>query len=95
MGNISDITVYQIENMQHAIGFDKSRVTGIKHRVMHCYRNYFCTDKDDKNWLDLVERGLARMGIPDKNGIVYFGLTGEGFKFLANLCGLERMYEID
>ena len=95
INNLSDITVFQIEEMQHAIGFDKNRVTGNKRRIMHCYRNYYCTHKDDKNWLNLVDRGLANMRFPDKNGIVYFHLTNEGFKFLSNLCGFEKMYEID
>lgn len=92
---ISDITVYQIENMKHAVGFNESKITGTKHRIMHCYRNHFCDHKDNKSWNDLVTRGLARMGNPHQNGIVNYYLTKDGFKFLADLCGFEKMYETD
>lgn len=85
---ISDITVKQIELMQHAIGFPKNRVTGTKHRVMHAYRNYFCDTKCN-DWEALVEKGLARRGEPNKDGILYYSVTLEGLVFLGNLCGLK------
>ena len=92
--SISDITVFQIEEMQHCIGFRDNRVTGTKHRVMHAYRNHFCTHESDKSWNKLVEIGLAYKESAGENGITYYHLTGEGMKFLANLCGLEKIFEI-
>jgi len=88
-----DITVNQIELMQHAIGFSKNKVTGTKHRVMHAFRNHFC-DNIVYEWEILVEKGLAKRGKADKDGIVYYSLTLEGFKFLGDLCGM-RIIEID
>ena len=83
-----DITVNQIELMQHAIGFSKNKVTGTKHRVMHAFRNHFC-DTVSNDWESLYLKGLAKRGAPDKDGIVYYWLTLEGFKFLGDLCGMK------
>ncbi len=92
---MNDITLDMIEEMQHCIGFDKNRVTGTKHRVMHAYRNHFCDHKDNEKWNKLRDLGLASMGSEDKNGITFFHLTEKGFEFLANLCGFKEIKEID
>lgn len=89
--NISDITVRQIEDMKHCIGFSKNRVTGTKHRVMYAYRNYYCDHQNNEGWNSMVEIGLAYKERPDKYGLTYFHLTKEGLKFLANLCGFEEI----
>lgn len=91
----NNITVLQIKNMKHAIGFDKNRVTGTKNRIMHCYRNHFCAEKENKSWQDLVSQDLAKIRKPNDNGFVNFYVTDEGFKFLADLLGFKKIYEID
>lgn len=53
------ITVKQIDDMKHAIGFDKSRTTGIKHRKMYAYRNYYMSYKKMEDWEKLVYLKLA------------------------------------
>lgn len=93
---MNDITLDMIEEMQHCIGFDKNRVTGTKHRVMHAYRNHFCDHKDNIKWNKLKELGLAERNITEQEtGITYFHLTSKGFEFLANLCGFKEIKEID
>lgn len=93
---MNDITLSMIEEMQHCIGFDKNKITGTKHRIMHAYRNHFCDVNTNKNWLKLIELGLAKQNImADENGITYFHLTAEGFEFLARLCHFDKIIEID
>lgn len=63
------VTESQLEEMQHALGlnYDKKQT-----------RNYFYTDADDREWNDLVSKGLAmkRRGWDDESA--YFILTEEG-----------------
>ncbi len=93
---MNEITLEMIEEMQHCIGFDKNKITGIKHRIMHAYRNHYCDVNTNKKWLTLVELGLAKQNIMvDENRITYFHLTDEGFKFLARLCRFDKIIEID
>lgn len=93
---MKNITVGMIKNMQHCIGFEKNRVTGSKHRVMRAYRNYYVDHKGNKNWNDLIELGLADRSLREDNiGIATFYLTIKGFEFLAELCGFEKIIEID
>jgi len=90
------IELETIEEMQHCIGFSKNRVTGTKHRVMYSYRNHYCDHIDNAMWGNLVELGLATQSIcKDLNGITYFHLTKDGFSLLADLCGFEKIIEID
>jgi hypothetical protein len=96
MKNINEITYYIIEEMKHCIGFDKNRITGTKHRIMYAYRNHFCDHKDNKMWNELVELQLAYVGnTNEESGICYYQLTNKGLSFLANLCGFEKIIEID
>lgn len=93
---MNEITLSMIEEMQHCIGFEKNKITGTKHRVMRAYRNHFCDVNTNKNWRKLVELGLAKQNVMvGKNGITYFHLTDEGFKFLARLCRFDKIVEID
>lgn len=87
------ITVSQIEKMQRAVGFKKNRVTGIKNRVMHCYRNYYMsTRKPDEEWEALIRLDLAyRTESVHTPGTVWYHLSEEGAAFIAELCGFERL----
>lgn len=82
--------------MKHAIGFDKSKVTGTKNRIMHAYRNYFCCGENyTEDWYSLVELELAtkRIHQMDKT-MVYFHLTIKGLEFLARLCGFKTILKL-
>lgn len=90
MTSTDDLTVYEIDLMKHCIGFDDNKVTGIKHRVMHSYRNFFYDDINDE-WERIKESGLASRTNANAEGHVYYRLTQEGFDFLARLCGFEKI----
>jgi hypothetical protein len=90
-----EVTLGMIKNMQHCVGFSKSEVTGTKHRIMHCYRNYLHTHGSHDGWNKLVELEYAtKSDRVDGNGNVAFSLTKKGFKFLSDLCGFLKIYEI-
>ena len=51
-----DVTLKQISNMKHCIGFKGSSV---KRRKYVAYRNYYTTPDNDKGWDELVSLELA------------------------------------
>lgn len=53
---INNITLKQIENMKHCIGFDGARV---KRRKYIAFRNYYTTADNDVSWDELVNLELA------------------------------------
>ena len=86
------VSVKQIENMKHCIGFSESRVKGKKNRKYDAWRNYFTTGGPDKDWDNLVEQGLAfREVFPHGGGsdpkLYYVSL--DGFEFLGKILSAE------
>jgi hypothetical protein len=63
----------QREMMEHAIGFPARR--GSKPG----WRNYYCTDPNDADWLSLVDSGLAIKGGTSPGGSGYFHVSDAGF----------------
>lgn len=57
------------------------------------YRNRFQTDENDKNWNDLVEKGLAKRGVIVTNGLVWFWLTKEGVELTLGHKIRNKTYE--
>jgi hypothetical protein len=91
---VNEITVAQIANMKHCIGFRGDRVKRGKYVA---YRNYFTTADDNESWDDLVSRGMANKrphhyGV-GKNPQVY-SLSEKGIEFLAKLLGV-KIVEMD
>lgn len=85
-------TLEQINSIKHCIGFDKSKVTGVKHRKMNACRNYYITGDNEDSLDDLVEQGLMikrdyQLGSGDNPQIYY--VTEKGFKFLSDLTEIE------
>lgn len=83
-----DITLKQIENMKHAIGFQRDRVKRGKYIA---FRNYYTTNDINLSWENLVEFGYATRrklnGHVGDNGQVYF-VAKKGFELL------ERLFEV-
>lgn len=85
-------TYEQIEKMKHCIGFDRGKITGIKHRRMEAYRNYYTTSDNESELDNLVYQGLM-VKRKFENGVgenpqVYF-VSDEGFEFLSELTGIK------
>lgn len=59
------VTLKQINNMKHAIGFDRKKVKRGKYQA---YRNYYTTSDNNPSWDELVGLGLAERR-PFENGI--------------------------
>ena len=89
---MNNITVSMIKDMKHCIGFEDSRVSGNKNRVMHAYRNHYVDYKENENWNYLIELGLADRSVDENNtDFVTFYVTKKGFDFLADLCGFAKI----
>lgn len=70
---IETLSKDQIDEARHALGLTyKKKPT----------RNYFYTNANDKNWRDLVEKGLATTSAGWNEGKAYFRLTFEAAKML-------------
>jgi|GEM_PF-610717 len=85
------VTVKQLSDMKHAIGFAGSRVTGTKHHKYKAYRNYFTTSGKHEGWDELCRFGFAE-GDPfhgGGEGSMIYRLTTEGMKFLSRLFEVE------
>lgn len=55
------ITIEQLDNMKHAIGYRREKVK--KNGKYEAYRNYYFTPTPDESWQDLVNKGYAIRGI--------------------------------
>lgn len=84
-----DISIEQIENMKHCIGFNPVKVKDDKY---FAWRNYFTTSDHDADWDNLVIQGLAV-----KNGFKlgrgpnpqFYQVSKEGFKYLENVLHIK------
>jgi len=81
MSNTIEITKLQREEMEHALGLNKSPVQT---------RNNFYDDADDKSWNDLVEKGLARKRPGWDDESAYFIMTQEGIDLINRLRSEEN-----
>ena len=84
------VTLSQINNMKHAIGFEKDKVTGRKYRKYEAYRNYYATNENCDGFsrlVDLVDKGLMSMRQNGTDGW-FFHVTKRGFEFLSDITGV-------
>ena len=81
-----EVTNYQLELMQHCIG------VGRKEKP---YRNYFFTQETDRNWNELVEKGLAIKGTkkPNNDEFIYFWLSKQGVEFVLGKSVSDKVYK--
>ena len=98
MAENADITLRQIENMKHCIGFRGDRVKGRKYRKYVAYRNYHTTSDNNLNWDELVKLELAvkrsfPSGVGD-NPQCYF-VTEKGMELLGKLLECEIVEDKD
>lgn len=84
-----NVTYKQIDDMKHAIGFERGRVRGTKHRRYEPYRNYFNTGECDReDWEQLVKIGFA-----DKGKENWYSVSDDGREFLRRVTGVEILPE--
>jgi len=80
-----NITLKQIENMKHCIGFRGDRV---KRKKYVAFRNYYTTSGDDQSWDELVKLELATkrpfLNGGGENPQVYF-VSKKGIELLGGL----------
>lgn len=93
---MKNITVIMIKSMQQCIDFEKTLRTNHNHKILRVTRNYIIGDIESNTWNYLIELGLADRNLSANNrDFVLFYLTDKGFKFLADLCGFEKIIKIN
>lgn len=79
------LSLEQIDNMKHAVGFKHSKVRRGKY---FAYRNYYTTSGNDASWDDLVNQGIAtNRPLYNGQGLIYF-LSDRGMAVLSKILGL-------
>ena len=80
------VTKEQIREMKHALGLNYSKKP---------YRNRFYCNTKNKNWNDLVSKGLAEKSSGWENDRCYFGLTKLGVAFiLGRSISIEKYKDL-
>ena len=78
------LTLDQIDNMRHAIGFEPSSTRKGQQRYTF-YRNYFTTSGPDPEWEDLMIQGFAaRRDVPEERR-TYYSVTPQGIRVLEDI----------
>lgn len=79
------ISKAQQKEMEHCLGLNYKKKP---------YRNYFFINKDDENWNDLVNKGLAIKSNkePNKDGCVYYWLSKQGVEYILKRKISEEYY---
>lgn len=84
-----NLTLQQIQDMKHAIGFRRNLVKKGKYKA---YRKHYTTSMPDESWEELVVGGYAKVRqFPQgrgQNPMIYH-VTAEGLKVL------EQILEVD
>lgn len=84
-GNVLyEVSEEQKRKMRHALGLDHSK---------KAYRNRFQTSKDDLDWNDLLDKGLAAKGEVGEYGLVWFWLTKQGVEFVLGKNISDKQYK--
>lgn len=81
-----EVTSEQRELMEHTLGMDYKTKP---------YRNRFFTQETDKDWNELVEKGLAKKGTkhPNNDEYVYFWLSKQGVEFVLGKSVSDKVYK--
>lgn len=84
------LSIHQIQLMQHAIGFDRSRIKKNKYKA---YRNRYIDSQPNEEWEELVVIGYAaKREFKEDKQICYY-VSDLGMKCLGDLmgCVIEEM----
>lgn len=81
-----DITEEQLRQMKHSLGLDYEKKP---------YRNYSFLNHKDKEWNDLVVKGLAAKSRKEPNewGSIYFWLTKQGVEYIVEKSISDKAYK--
>lgn len=82
------LTLDQIDDMRHAIGFEPSSTRKGQQRYIF-QRNYFASCQPDPDWEDLVVRGFAvRRDVPEECR-VYYAVSPQGIRLLEDIFRIK------
>lgn len=78
-----EITDEQLNDMKHALGLDRKKKP---------YRNRYYSESNNKDWEDLVNKGLADKMEEQPNRTSYW-LTKQGVEYVIEKTISDRVYE--
>lgn len=78
------LTVEQINDMKHAVGFRQDKVKRGKYIA---WRNYFASYGIIAGWEELIKLGLAEKRLVEKMN--YYRVTEKGLNYLADLLSIK------
>jgi len=79
------ITIEQLDNMKHAIGYRRDRGQRGKYSA---YRNYYA-DRENDSWEALVGLGYADRHIVDGKSLISYSVSKAGFALLEMLLDIK------
>ena len=85
--DLTEVTSYQLELMRHCVG--------IRGKKKKPFRNYFFTQEIDKDWNELVEKGLAEKGTnhPNNDEYIYFWVSKKGLELILGKSVSDKFYK--
>lgn len=84
MSEVISITIEQLDNMKHALGYKRDKVKRGKYEA---YRNYYATPTIDESWQQLVDKGYAICGKVNK--YVLYSVSAKGKELLECLLDIK------
>lgn len=82
------LTINQIDNIRHAVGLEIGKLRK-NQRKFTSFRNYFITSlAGDKDWDDLIFKGLAERSDCIEDKCVVYRVTKAGLKVLEYIFGV-------
>lgn len=87
LGQVS-LTLNQIDDMRHAIGFEPSDMRKGQRRYAF-QRNYFVACRPEPEWEDLVARGFAEVRDVMDGRHIYYAVTPEGVRVLEDIFRID------
>lgn len=81
-----EVSEEQLEEMRHALGLNYQKKP---------FRNYFFINHENKNWNDLVKKGLAIKSDDEPNswGSIYFWLSKQGVEYVLGKSISKKYYK--
>lgn len=81
-----NVSEEQLKIMTHCLGLNYKNKP---------YRNYYSTHHEDKDWNDLIKKGLAikSRNNPNRFGCTYFWLTKQGVEYVLGKSVRKKFYD--
>jgi hypothetical protein len=87
--DVTPLSIEQIDNMKHAIGFEQWRVENGVYKV---YRNCFALGNPSESWEQLVSGGYASKRNSSISDEIVYSLSAKGLTALAEILSVRLIF---